>query len=488
MPCSIVPSLMPVRESHLIPGQIESKNYYNKGTVKQLASSGTLPVTHLRDDDKQSTGKETLQPLRVTYFLLYFPRLTETFVAEEIEAIRSQNVDVRIISLLSPGSGPVQTISRQLLPCTWYAPRLLNYALWKAQCHFLRKSSRLYLRLLATLLRQPYPRQPLRLFVKRLVVFLKAVSAAHHLQGSGVELLHAHFAWLAGAASWICARLLDRPFTVTVHAYDLYSYKNDLIRLVSREASNVIVISESNRSSVAALGTCPLESIAVVHCGVNLTRFASPPERQRDRPAGGPLKILSVGSLVAKKGHSHLVAACRLLRERGLDFVCTIIGGGPEESVLREQVRACGLQCRVKLTGACTHPEIIAAYHGHDLFVLASVVASDGDRDGIPVVLMEAGVVGLPIISTDVSGIPELIRDGQTGCLLPPANPAALADAIAALAADPGLRAHLGQNVRALVEAEFNIEKSTVQLAGLFRNISQEWDRNFDAGRFSFRS
>src|ERR1700731_465772 len=121
--------------------------------------------------------------LKVAYLLLYFPRLTETFIAEEIEALRSRNIDVRIIALLSPESGPVQPLSRNLLQYTWYAPNVWNRTLWKANLRFICEAPRLYLTLLSTLLTQPYPERPLALLAKRLVVFLKAVSVAHHLQG-----------------------------------------------------------------------------------------------------------------------------------------------------------------------------------------------------------------------------------------------------------------------------------------------------------------
>ncbi len=421
-----------------------------------------------------------MQSLNIAYILLYFPRLTETFVAEEIQSIRSHGTDVRIISLLEPGAGPVQPLSQQLLPHTWYAPRLLSRAMWRAQFHFFLKSPRLYLGLVATLLRQPYPIQPVRLFLKRLVVFLKAVSVAHYLQGSGTQLLHTHFAWLSGAATWICARLLGMPFTVTVHAFDIYSYKNDLLRLVSREATQVIAISEFNRSQVAKLGTCSAESISVIHCGVDLTKFEEKPLRQLERPVGDPLRILSVGSLVPKKGHRYLIDACHLLREKGIDFVCTIIGGGPDELALPRQIKNYGLQGQVELLGARPHPEIVAAYHQHDLFVLASIVAPDGDRDGIPVVLMEAGKIGLPLISTPISGIPELVRHDQTGWLVPSGDASALAEAIAVLSTNSALRKRMGQNARALVEAQFSIESNTLQLAALFQNTYQQWKCNRD--------
>ena len=422
-----------------------------------------------------------MQSLKVAYILLYFPRLTETFVAEEIQAIRSLGIDVHIISLLGAGPGPTQPLTQQLLPYTWYAPDLLDPALWRAQYHFLRKSPRLYFSMLSNLLRQPFPRQPLALLTKRLVIFLKSVAVAHYLEGSETQLLHAHFAWLSGGSAWISARLLGLPYTVTVHAFDIYSSKNDLLRLVSRQASQVVAISDYNRSQVAAMCNLPDEALSLIHCGVNLADLRGQTQDQLERPVGTPLRILSVGSLVSKKGHNYLIDACNLLKERGLEFNCTIIGGGPAESALHQQIEAFGLQDQVELLGARSHPEIINSYHQHDLFVLASVVSPSGDRDGIPVVLMEAGAMGLPLVSTRVSGIPELVRHGQTGLLVPPGDPNALAEAILSLAANPKMRTQLGNNARTLVEAEFSIESSADRLAVLFQHTCQEWMSSSDA-------
>jgi glycosyltransferase involved in cell wall biosynthesis len=410
---------------------------------------------------------------KVAYILLHFPYLTETFVAEEIQAIQSQGIDVQIISLLEPGCGPVQPLSQQLMPYTWYAPGLLTLGLWGAQLRFLFRSPWLYLRSLVELLRQPYPRQPVVLMAKRLVIFLKAVAVANHLKGSGVQLLHSHFAWLSGAAAWITARLLGLPFTVTVHAYDLY-FSNDLLPLVSSQAHHIIAISEYNRQQVAALQACPAEAISVIHCGVDMTHFRHQSRVREDRHAKEALSILSVGSLVAKKGHRYLIDACHLLRRRGLSFTCTIIGGGPGEPALRQQLQDLGLQHQVRLLGALTHSEIVAAYYQHDLFVLACVETPDGDKDGIPVVLMEAGAAGLPLISTQVSGIPELVLHEKTGLLVRSGDAVALADAISTLAGDPALRARLGKNARNLVEDGFEIERNASCLASLFERIGRQ--------------
>ncbi len=422
-----------------------------------------------------------MQSLKIVYILLYFPRLTETFVAEEIQAIRSLGIDVHIISLLGSEPGPTQPLSEQLMPYTWYAPDVKDLALWKAQFHFLRKSPRLYFSMLTNLLRQPLPREPLALQAKRMLIFLKAVAVAHYLEGKETQLIHTHFAWLSGAAAWVSARLLDLPFTVTVHAFDIYSSKNDLLRLVCQQADRVVSISDYNRSQVSSLCNIPNETISLIHCGVNLVDLQGETQEQMENLDGTPIRILSVGSLLLKKGHTYLIDACNILSNSGLNFTCNIIGGGLNEAALNKQIQELGLQNQVKLLGAKSHPEIINAYQHHDLFVLASVISPSGDRDGIPVVLMEAGAMGLPLISTRISGIPELVRHGQTGLLVPPGDPQALAEAITSLVADPIMRKQLGNNARKLVQAEFSIESSVDRLVVLFRKLCQDYSSSSEA-------
>ena len=429
---------------------------------------------------KQALGREN--PMRkckdnaqshkascVTYILLHFPYVTETFIADEIRALQLRGITVQIVSLLKPGDGPIQPLSKELLPYTLYAPGLFSPTLWKAQSYFLLRSGRLYFHLLLTLLGSP-SKNSIMLLAKRLVIFFKSAAVAYELRDSSISLFHAHFAWLSGAAAWICARLLTRPFAVTVHAYDLYA-KPDLLKLVLREAGRVVSISEHNLNHITRLGICSRESISVIHCGLNLSEYQHQQQKEVIYLSDEPVRILSVGSLTPKKGHKYLVEACNLLKTRGFKFSCTIIGGGKEESKLRQQITSYGLQKQVILVGARPRPEVFKAYVQHDLFVLASVRAPSGDKDGIPVVLMEAAAMGLTLISTRVSGIPELVLQNETGWLVPPEDPHALAEAISGLAVNPELRKHLGQNARKLIEAKFNLERNAMQLSNLFADV-----------------
>lgn len=414
---------------------------------------------------------------KIVYLLLHFPYLTETFVAEEIAELRQQGMEIQIASLLAPGPGEVQPLSQTLQQDTWYAPGVTSRQGWSAQLYFLRHHFFLYFSLLFTLLRQPYPEQPHVVFAKRLVIFFKAVATARWLQQhhEDAEVIHSHFAWLSGAAAWICSRLLARPYTVTVHAYDLYQ-ATDLLGLVCRNANHIVAISDYNRQHLLQLGYCDESAISVIHCGTHFSQTTMV-EKWADEPdLDQPIRLISVGSLNLKKGHTYLIEACRLLRERGLNLQCTIIGTGTYRDALTQQIEAHGLSRHVKLLGALPHPKVLQAYQDHDIFVLAARVAPNGDRDGIPVVMMEAAASGLPLVSTQVSGIPELVQHEKTGLLSPPEDPEALANAIERLADDPQLRHELGANAFALAQREFKIETNVVRLQRMFRQCVPEWE------------
>jgi len=412
-----------------------------------------------------------INKVKISYMLLHFPYLTETFVAEELRALRARGVDVNIVSLLEPGAGPVQPVSQMLLPYTQYAPSLTSLTLWSANLKFICRQFGLYLTLLWQLLSCSYTSQPLSRLSKRIVIFLKAVAVAAQLEGEGIQLIHAHFAWLSAAGAWVTARLLGIPFSVTIHAYDIFT-STDLLPLIMREAAHVVAISEYNRRYIHEQGLRDAANISVVHCGINPAQFFIDQEAFTNvNWEQKPLQILSVGSLNQKKGHNYLIAACDMLAERGVNFECHIIGSGHLKDSLNKQIERANLQRHVHLLGPMSSPEVFDAYRQHDLFVLPSVIADDGDRDGIPVVMMEAGAVGLPLISSNVSGIPELVRHRQTGILVPPQEVPPLADAIAALANDPELRQLLGRQASQLIFEEFNVEINVARLWCHFMDV-----------------
>lgn len=396
---------------------------------------------------------------KIAYILLHFPYLTETFVAEEMDAVKRRGIDLQIVSLLEPGSGPMQSVSKALLPDCWYAPGLTSMRLWGVQFVAFLRAPLLYMRLLWTLLAQPNPGGLFGSVAKRVVIFMKAVATAEHLRGQGIELLHTHFAWLPGAATWIVARLLGIPFTVTTHAYDIYA-KSELLDLVVTQADHVFTISQYNRNVIEEKCNCDPGHVSILRCGIRYDKMNTGTHVDRSKTDNSSIRIISVGSLNDKKGHDYLIEACALLVEQNLPVTCSIFGGGRRFDELQNKIADLGVEKQVRLLGPKPQEDIVDAFQQHDIFVLAAVVAANGDRDGIPVVLMEAGAYGMPLISTNVSGIPELVQHERTGLVVPERDPGALADAIQRLAADPALRHRLGQRASALVHDEYDIDRN----------------------------
>ncbi len=421
-------------------------------------------------DPKNNTKSH--KSLSITYILLYFPHLTETFVAEEIMAVQSLGIQVQIVSLLKPRKGPVQPLSKELLKHALYAPSLLRPTLWRAHYYFLRRSKHLYFQLLLTLLRSPFSPKSIVLLTKRLVIFFKSVAVAYELKDSGIRLLHSHFAWLSAAGGMIVSQLLDLPFTITTHAFDIYSRKNDLFKLTTRAADRIVAISEYNKKVMLKLSSdLNAKQIEVIHCGIDLNSFQAADEKPTINEI---FQITSVGSLVEKKGHEYLIRSCKEMEVQEIDFQCVIVGSGELRQPLQTLIQNLNLEDKVILAGAQVQPWVRDRLSKSDLFALACVVTDDGGRDGVPVAMMEALAIEVPVVSTSVSGIPELIRHEETGLLVPERDAKALAAAIARLAKDKPLRQKLARNGHTLVETEYNISKSATRLAGLFQQVIEE--------------
>jgi colanic acid/amylovoran biosynthesis glycosyltransferase len=411
----------------------------------------------------------------VAYLLFRFPNLTETFVAEEIRHVQKLGTKVRLFSLLRPRKELVHPVSAELLPLVRYAPELYSPSLWWAQLHFLLKTPTKYLGALEALLGEPAP--SFSLVIRRLVIFLKAAWIARQLEHSPVQLVHTHFAWLSAAACMVVHRLLGLPFTATAHAFDIYSPRNDLLGLTARSASRLVTISEYNKQTIldllARTNGKRAAPIDVVHCGVDLSSFRP----YGEKAVSSTFEIVSVGSLVEKKGHEYLIQACALLNARGLDCRCTIVGGGVLKPSLEALARELCLEDRIRLVGTQSQSWVRDKLSHGDVFALACVVAGAGERDGIPVAMMEALAMELPVVTTPVSGIPELIRHEHTGLLVPERDAGALAGAIARLIADEALRRRLACNGRALVQREYDISQTARQMVELFKQVNQECGR-----------
>lgn len=295
-----------------------------------------------------------------------------------------------------------------------------------------------------------------------------ACHTARMMRAAPEPVSHIHSQWIhsCGTVAMYLAWLLDVPFSFTGHATDLFRDRSALLDKIER-ADFIVCISEFHRDFYLEHGARPAQCV-IAYCGIDPSWFhppASGAERTQQR-----YRILASGRLVEKKGLTYLLDACKLLVERGESIECVIGGSGPLEAALRAQVDRLGLAGQVEVTGqALMQEKIIDFMHGGDVYVLPCVWAADGDVDGLPQMLMEAMACGLPAISTRLVGIPDLIRDGETGLLVPPNDASALADAIQRLMHDRALSKRLADAGLRWVHERFDLRNCLEPLIERYR-------------------
>jgi glycosyltransferase involved in cell wall biosynthesis len=282
------------------------------------------------------------------------------------------------------------------------------------------------------------------------------------MTADGIDHLHAPWANGPATAAWVASRLSGIPFSFSGRAHDLYPPDGALEEKMAA-ASFIRTNTLINRRYLADLCPALAGKVVNVYNGISLTPAAGPRP-----PARPPFHLLALGRLVPKKGFPVLLAACRHLDAQGVDFRLTLAGDGPERGKIRELVEQKGLVHRVTLPGAVPHREVARLMAAAHLLVMPSLIAPSGDRDGIPNVILEALLCETPVVASAVSGIPEVIRDGDTGWLTPPGDAEALARAVAAALADPGEARRRAERGRTLVAREFDSERNYTRLKAQF--------------------
>lgn len=302
----------------------------------------------------------------------------------------------------------------------------------------------------------------------RLVGLWHFAVACHWAQSlTDKDVSHVHSQWIhsGGTVAMYGAWLLNRPFSFTGHAADLFRNRSALASKIAR-ADFIICISEFHRQFYIKQGADP-DKLHIAYCGIDTSHFTP---RRRTRKSGEPLHILSSGRLVAKKGFPVLIQACKILRKAGVDFRCTIAGSGPDEVSLRRLISEDGLEDIITLTGEALKQEDIPEFmYGGDIYTLPCVWAADNDVDGLPQMLMEAMACGLPAISTELVGIPDLVIDNETGLLVPPEDAQALAEALQKLGENDVYAKELAEKGHARVTQVFDIDVCLEPLLNKYR-------------------
>lgn len=394
---------------------------------------------------------------RVAYVLKMYPRFSETFVLNELLELERQGVTLRIFSLKRPDDGIVHAdVARLRAPVT-YLPESLS-GLARAQAPVFRRAPRRYLRLLGEVLR--------RRRYAALKHFLQAGAIAGALDPATAHV-HAHFASGATSVALHLHRLVGVSYSFTAHAKDIYLETvrpPDLARKL-RAARFAVTVSDFNARRLRALANGT--RVVRIYNGLDLERFA--PD---GAPRATPPLVLAVGRLVEKKGFDDLVRACALLAERRTAFRCSIVGKGPQRDALAELVGTLDLAGHVEPAGPVPRERLLGLYRQAAVLAAPCVVGSDGNRDGLPTVLVEAMALGVPVVATTVTGIPELVEDGVTGLLVPERDPDALADAIGRILGDPALAAALVHRARRRVEERFDLHANVSRLRRLFEEVA----------------
>jgi len=396
--------------------------------------------------------------MRIGYVLDLFPSVYQTYVLDEVLQLEKAGLEIEVFSLQTPSAAhPQHNRLQQLRAPIHYFPSPTRALGEYVREHgaALTGSPPRYLQALAQAGRRP----------GRMVLlsFLRGVYLSRSPAVRRVQHLHAHFALGANVVAMLAAHLCGLTFSFTTHAVDLFARPVRLCESL-RAAGFAVTISEYNRGFIArSCGEHLAQKVRVVRAGIDPAAFAV-----EQRPTNGKPRILSVGRLVAKKGHRYLIEALAQLRRRGYDFEAAVVGEGPERPALTRLIDEHGLSAQVRLLGAVAQQAVRQLYAESDVFVLPCIVARDGDRDGIPVSLMEAMASGLPVVSTYCSAIPELVTHGREGLLVEQGDVDGLSAAVGRLLTEATARERLGQAGRERVLREFDVRRNAGELAALF--------------------
>ncbi len=403
---------------------------------------------------------------RLAYVMSRFPHLPETFILREMSEMERQGWQIELYPLINQREDIVHAETRPWLSRAHHSP-FLSWQVVKANLRtFLRQPGR-YLQTWAQVLWGNHG--DLNFLLRGLALFPKAVGMAAQMRAEGVQHIHAHYATHPALVAWIIHRLTGIPYSVTVHAHDIF-VRTAMIAPKLEGAEFIVAISEYNRQHICRLvGAHLYGKTHIVHCGIR-PQFFSP--RPADAGRSGTFEILSIGSLEPYKGQKHLVEACAILRQRGVPLRCRIIGKGEERPDLERRIAQHNLAGTVELLGGLPQEEVARLLPLADCYVQPSIITPSGKMEGIPVALMEALACAVPCVATSISGIPELVQPGKTGYLVPPADPAALADALQAVYSNPQNAARTAQAGRQLVLDQFELSANVQQLSQIFESAS----------------
>ena len=418
-----------------------------------------------------ATAPEGSNPSPATKGLVYimgtYPLLTTTFIDREITALQRWGVQVHVLAMRRPSPGvPLSEHQRALEGAATYLLPAAWRDLVRGHLHFILSRPVRYFGALAYLLTRPHP--GLKARGKTLLHFGEGVHAAYLVRDLKFREFHAHFVDRAATVALVAGRLLHKPYSLSIHAGADIFVDPVLVREKVMQARHTVTCTAHNVAHVTSLvGEDLRHRMSRVQHGLELAEYSPVSARPNGRPV-----ILSVGQLKERKGLAELIEACRVLRDRGYRFRCRIVGEGPQRPQLEQLIRRGSLEDVVTLSGALPHDEVVAEYRNATMFVLPCIRTRTGDVDGIPNVLAEAMALRVPVISTDLPAIRELVSSGVNGLLVAPNDQDALVGAMCRMLDDEGLRERLGAEGGRTVSDSFDAETNVREFA---RTLWPEW-------------
>ncbi len=398
---------------------------------------------------------------KIAYIMSRFPGLSETFILREMNALREMGWDIELFPIIVQDDevvhDSVDIWMKEVHRLPWISTDLIikNVALFF-------KTPVLYLSTLFQILWEN--KSSLNFLIRSILIFPKSVYASALMLSGQIQHIHAHYSTHPALMAWIIHRFTGISYSVTVHAHDIF-VRRAMLSAKMKDASFIIAISEFNREFLAKhLGNTILEKIHVIHCGIEPDKYLGEKFNSRSEK----INLISVGGLRPYKGMSYLIDACVLLAKKGIPFHCVVVGEGPERSALEDQIARLDMKDWVTLAGAKTQDEVADLLKDADCYVQPSVITPSGKMEGIPVALMEAMASGLPVVASNLSGIPELVIDGKTGYLVPERNPQALADAIEKIYLNHAEADSIAVAGQLHVQKEFSLRSNVNQISSLF--------------------
>ena len=438
-------------------------------------------------------------PQTLAFILKGYPRISETFISNEIRLLEEQGFTIHIFSMRKPRENFTHKSIESIHATVTYLPEYLSVGFPKLLWHTARcalSNPQQFAEGCKFFLNRLHGTEKFHTWIKH---FMQGCMVVNTLVEHNITHIHSHFAHSPTSVAMYASKLSGLPFSFTAHAKDIYTQSPQRLAQKLQEAKFAITCTKYNQVHLETVtrsfpapaappkyalapvnngspvrlpqpGYCPIHTI---YHGIDLSLFSTPQHIQTPQP---PYAILTVARLVEKKGIADILQALHLLFLRNVPFTYTIIGEGPLYESLQQEVARLGLSDFVTFTGTLTHEEVLQHYRNADIFVLGCITAQNGDRDGIPNVIAEAMAMGVPVVATTVSGIPELIEHNRSGLLVPCNAPEALAGAINKLLTNRYLRQTVIDNAEEKVHQVFNNRQLILELGTIFEqnNVARE--------------